>query len=144
MKHILLRWLRYLLVLPSAIASWWLTLVIGTYCLSVLTRYGCPEGFGSGHDCYAPSWRYVEQGVMAAFAGLSAFAVIFAVSTTAPLHKRAFRIGAFLAGVFCAVLFAFALGLWLPCLAAIAIGAITLLRWPRNTKLITPSKKATS
>lgn len=124
--------LRALLAAITALAAWLVTHVLVEKALALTAIAFCPEGFGSGGECYVDWWSYVSTGYIVSGVGLSAAMAIFAAVWVAKTHQRqvaraTFYIGMLVAtGIVVTTWFSwFVLGCWL---SALLMGWFTVKR----------------
>jgi hypothetical protein len=116
---------RWALILPGAIAAWYLAFLIGIALHEGLNMLCPPELVVSG-ICEASWYPGAERGLVAFGAGLAAVLVMIACTLIAPTNKRGAAIGTFATGSIVAI----ALGwteLLVPMVAAITAGALVLV-----------------
>jgi hypothetical protein len=141
--------IRWILILPAAIAAWFAALFMG------ITMYRgvellCPSDQMSSGHCFAPWFETVTDALIALGAALAAVLIMVSCTWLAPAHKREVAITTFVVGTSVAILMGndsskgFA-----PMVAAIVAGAIVLailLRLiapspPPNTSCMDSSRK---
>jgi hypothetical protein len=119
--------LRYIAIIPTAIVVWITIFFVGNYSLGLSAEYFCPEGFGSGRECYAPFWAKVERGFYIFWAGVSAFLVVLSSVVVAPSDKLRVGFGAYTLGVVIAISLAYNINAWWELLSAVLMGIISLV-----------------
>ena len=121
-----MKWLRWLMLLPSAYLAWWIALIVGFAYVAFLDWLCPPEQVVSGL-CTA-SWHKpaVEAGVVAG-AGLAAGLVMLTVILIAPAHRRLVAAIAFGLGSAAALYMAYETDVWGAGVAAIVVGLAALV-----------------
>jgi len=119
---------RYALILPVACVAWLVVFFIGVQSLNWSARLFCPEGSGSGSDCYAPSWQYVEMGMIVFWSGISAVVVVWISLLLAPNHKAVTGMATYIVGAAVATWFAVETSMWLGWCSAVIAGVIPLVK----------------
>jgi hypothetical protein len=84
------RLLRWLLVLPAALAGWWAALLLG-FALLALGDSQCPAEERMSNACLAPWYAGFERAVYIVCAAIAAALVVLLPALTAPAHRR--RVG---------------------------------------------------
>jgi MFS family permease len=116
--------LRWILILPAAVAAWYAALLLGIALYQGVEALCPPDQVESGH-CFAPWFLTVSNALIAFGAALAAVLVMIACTLLAPAHKRQVAMATFALGTLAAV----AMG-WnhaiAPMIAAIMAGAIVL------------------
>lgn len=115
--------LRWLLLVPAALAAWWATLLVGMLVYDWVEALCPPAQVVSGF-CTNPRVNAALDALMIVFAGLSAIAVEAAVVRTAPARKAACCWLAFAAGSAVAVL-GFGQGIMMASVLAPVLSAVT-------------------
>lgn len=121
----MLQALRWVLILPAAIAAWYVALFISIALYQGVEALCPSDQVESGH-CFAP-WLLAASNALIAFgAGLAAVLVMLASTLVAPAHKRQVAIATFALGTLVAIAMGWnhAIG---PMVAAIVAGAIALV-----------------
>ena len=126
--------LRWLAVLPAALAGWYLALASGILLHSLATSL-CPEDMLVSGMCTASWFEWLEQGIFAFTAALAAFLVVWLATlccpSACPGAKARVAAIAFILGALVAIVFATTLHIWLAPLSALISGLVTL-RWLRG------------
>lgn len=125
-----LRLLRWLAVLPAALAGWYLALAGGIVLHSLATSL-CPQDLLVSGMCTANWFPWLEQLIFAFTAALAAFLVVWLATLCCPANKAGVATLAFVCGALITLLLAVQLEIWLAPLAALASGLLTL-RWLRR------------
>jgi hypothetical protein len=114
-------------VAPAALLGWVLAFWIGAHFLDWAVLIFCPQDEREGFDCYARSWRVVEETIISIFVGLSAvLAILFGV-VAAPENKYFVAKIIYIIGFFLAVILSFVFkGFIWPLLSSIAAGFISV------------------
>lgn len=118
--------IRWILILPAAVASWYAALFLGLAMYRGLESF-CPEDqMVSGH-CFAP-WFSAATDVLFAFgAALAAVLVMVSCTWVAPTHKRPVAIATFAVGAMVAMFLGRGSSQGMASMvAAILAGAVTL------------------
>lgn len=93
----MLTWLKWLLVLPAALAGWAIALARGLGVHSRLER-ACPKTQMISGSCVTP-WRpHAEKAVMCGGAGLAAALIVLFTTPAAPTDRRVVALFAFAVG----------------------------------------------
>lgn len=123
--------LRWLLVVPAAIAAWYVTFIVGAFTYSFIEAHLCPSQDLFSGVCTSQSIRIALDVVMHVFVALSAIAVIAAAVTVAPSRKRKVAWVAFSIGAATALYFAVRTQYYTHFVAALAggLGALALLNF---------------
>ena len=116
---------RWLTVLPAAIAGWYLALIIGLLAYSGVERLCPPDQMVSG-ACITPWFRYATGAVSALAAGLAAILVITLAALAAPTHRVIVIRSAFVAGLLVASYMLWQTSAAFEFVAALACGALTV------------------
>jgi hypothetical protein len=134
----MLRKLRWLLILPAAIAAWYLALVVGIALLASLAWLCAPDKMVF-ERCTAP-WYGAAADVLVCFgAGLAAVLILLVSTWLAPTQKPRVAVWTFTLGCLVAAFMGIGTGMYAALIAAIAIGALGLwavlhrLNLPRQT-----------
>lgn len=121
-----MRIIRWLLVIPSALAGWYLALLIGVFLYSV-ADYFCPPAEMISGLCVARWHGTVIEGLFVVGASLAAIFVVQFAVFTAPEKKTAVAISVFCLGMATAASFAFYSEAWGAFVGASTFGALTTL-----------------
>jgi hypothetical protein len=81
--------LRWLLLIPAAVAAWYAALVLGVLTHQAIDDHLCPPEDVVSGECVNPVILQVLEVTIHVFAAVSAVAVICASVLVAPRHKRA-------------------------------------------------------
>ena len=120
----MLKTLRWLLILPMAVAAWFAAFV-GTIQLLDVVYYFCPPENQVSGMCTHSVANVAESALVVFGAGLSAVLVILAAAVTAPAYKAKIAAGTLFLGL-CVALWAYLqTGLLLAFLGAVTAGIIT-------------------
>jgi hypothetical protein len=116
--------IRWLLVIPSAIAAWYFALFVGYLVFAVVVAPCSDSDQPQPGFCEAPWFPLVERMVIPSGAALAAFLVVTVPALVAPAHRVgvawiAFGVGAIVAGVM-----GYGAGAVVEVAAAIAAGAL--------------------
>jgi MFS family permease len=123
--------LRWVLILPSAVAAWFAAFIVGMLTMSMAEHLCPPEKLVSG-ACDVPWWGYVERSVSSFGAALAAVLVVAAATFVAPSHKRKVAWWSFGIGACVAALMGF---LFVPeLISALVAGGITAAVVSRGAK----------
>ena len=117
--------LRWILILPAAIAAWYAALFIGIALYQGLEALCPPDQVESGH-CFAPWFLPASSALIAFGAALAAAFVMIACTLLAPSHKRQVAIATFVVGTLVAIAMGWNLAV-APMVAAITAGATVLV-----------------
>lgn len=121
-------WLRWLLVLPAAMAGWYLALVTGLL-LHAGAEALCPPADQVSGLCIAGWFQTVEECLLVLTAALAATLVVLLPALTSPKQRHRVGLIAFIAGTMLALVIGWqAWSLWVPITTAILAGLLTL-RW---------------
>ena len=80
-------WLRWLGIIPAAVAGWFLAFFIGHRVLGIVDSLCPPEEIVSG-DCVAPWYPLASQITICFGVGLSAVLVVAFATLVAPSHRQ--------------------------------------------------------
>jgi hypothetical protein len=125
---------RWLLVVPAAIAAWYLVFVVGIFTHGFLEEALCPAGEMESGMCMNRRVRLILAILVHLFVALSAAAVVSTAAAVAPSHRTRMAWIAFVGGSLVAVAFGIAAWAYTEALAAVASGlltAVTISRYPR-------------
>jgi len=125
--------IRWLAVLPAAIAGWYLALIIGLLAYSGVEKLCPPEQMVSG-ACIAPWFRYATGAISALGAALAAILVITLAALAAPSHRVIVIRSAFVAGLLVASYMLWQTSAVVEFFAALACGALTVAVLPRYVR----------
>ncbi len=117
--------LRWCLVIPVSIASWYLALVVALIVLGVVESM-CPPDLMVSGLCHAPWYEMAFDVVVVFGAALSAIFVVLSAAYTAPRNRVLIAKIAFAMGCLAATHFVYETALWSAYIAAISAGAITV------------------
>jgi MFS family permease len=117
--------LRWILILPAAIATWYATLFTGIALYQGVEALCPPDQVESGH-CFAPWFLTASNALIVFGAALAAVLVMFVSASLAPAHKRQVAIATFALGTLVAISMGWKLAV-APMLGAIVAGAIVLV-----------------
>ena len=117
--------IRWVLLLPSAYAAWWVALFLGIAYVSVLDWLCPPELMVSGL-CTATWYEPAFNAAFVVGAGLAAGLIMLAVILMAPSHRRHVAILAFGSGSAFALYAAYETSLWGAFVAAFLTGLVAL------------------
>jgi hypothetical protein len=120
-------WLRWLLVIPAVLVGWYLALASGLLLHSLVESFCPAEAMVSGR-CYAPWFTWSEEALFVLTAGLAAWLVVLLPTLSCPTHKRTVATVAYLCGAVTAIVFAVTGPLWIPAIAALLAGLLTMRR----------------
>lgn len=95
-------WLRWALVVPAAVAAWYVALFVGLAAYSGMNSL-CPSAQVISGMCVAPWFPVASAVLRCAAAGLSAALVLLACAWVAPSHKTAAATVVFTIGVVAAL-----------------------------------------
>ena len=119
------QWIRWILILPAAIAAWYAALFIGV-ALYQGAESLCPASqIESGH-CIAPWFRPVSEGLVAFGAALAAVLVMIVCTLLAPTHRRQVAIATFAVGAAVAIYMGLGANSYAAMVSAIVAGAVVL------------------
>jgi hypothetical protein len=117
--------IRWILILPAAIAAWYVALFIGIGLYQGIEAL-CPASqVVSGH-CFAPWFRPVSDGLIAFGAALAAVLVMLACTLLAPTHRRQVAIATFAVGTVVAVFMGVGASAYAAMVSAVVAGAVVL------------------
>jgi len=131
-----MRVLRWIALVPAAIAAWYVAFFAGLHLLSIVDSYCPPELVVSG-TCTADWYPTAEQIVICVGVGLSAFLVILTTAIVAPSHKVLFSRIALGVGVLVAAVMGIAAGAYYELASAVLVGLGSLLvvtAWLRSPR----------
>lgn len=97
MRDEVLRYLRWLAVLPAVYLAWHLALLMGMGMLAAVEAFCPPEETVSGL-CVAEWFALAESAVVIVSAAVAAALIVLAAAVTAPSHRRAVAATVFLGG----------------------------------------------
>jgi len=126
--------LRWVLVVPAAIAAWYAVFIIGLFTHDLVENTLCPSDQLESGTCTNETVIAQLHVVVHVFVALSAVAVILAAVFVAPSHKKVVAWIALLCGATVASLFAVAAEAWSEGLVALMAGitVTALLGWKRK------------
>ena len=133
--------LRWLLVIPAALVGWYLALVVGLLLLSLVESFCPSEAMVSGH-CYAAWFQWSEEALFVLTTALAAWLVVLLPTLTCPTRKRTVASIAYVIGAVTAIIFAVTGPIWIPAIAALLMGFLTLRRVYRKNSLNPPDSQA--
>jgi hypothetical protein len=128
----MMRWLRWLLMIPSAWASWYVALVIGVHTHSALEALLCPREQIVSGMCAAAWFEYVSRGVMCAGAGLAAALILVTCALIAPSHRSQVVAVTLVAGVVAALVMGVLATAYPECITALVVGGVVAM-WLRKS-----------
>lgn len=125
--------LRWALVVPAALAGWFVSLLVGLVLLHLVDRL-CPEDQRVSGACIAPWHATVTDGIVLVCAALAAALIVLLPALVAPREKRTVAHLAFGGGLLFALYAAVQTGAYGSLAAAAASGWLTVAwvrrRWP--------------
>lgn len=113
--------LRWLAVLPAAVAAWWVAVTV-TILGHVLVTAACPERYEVSGACVAPWMPTLTRVSTFVGASLAAVLVVLAASYTAPAHRRHVAQAAYVVGLAVALYMANETEGWLELGGAVVAG----------------------
>ena len=131
------RVLRWIALLPVAVAGWYLAMVLGMMTLGLVDQF-CPEGLMVSGQCTAGWYDWVQGAIFYLFIALSAVLVVLLAALIAPAHRRRVAWVAFLLGAAMAVLMALLTPSFVDLLAALVAGLATAL-WVQRARWSLPA-----
>ena len=126
--------IRWLLVIPAAIAAWYLVVAIGIFTHGFLEEALCPTGEMESGMCTNRRVRLVLEVIVHVFVGLSAITVELAAAATAPAFRERTAWATFAIGGVVAAFLGIAAGAYgelATALMAALVTAIVITRHPR-------------
>jgi hypothetical protein len=117
--------LRWVLVVPTSIAAWYVTFAVGILGHGLIESMLCPTGAMVSGTCTDPTVQQVLEGAIVFFVALSAAAVIMSAVVVAPNHRSNVAWIAFCAGAATAVYFAMVTKMYFSGAAALLVGFAT-------------------
>lgn len=117
--------IRWILILPAAIAAWYVALLLGLGLYQALEAL-CPAGQVESGHCVAPWFRPVSDGLVALGAALAAVLVLIACTLLAPTHRRQVAIATFAVGAVIAVFMGTSASAYAAMVSAVVAGAVAL------------------
>ena len=117
---------RWLMLLPSAYAAWWIVLIVGILYVSFLDWLCPPELILSGF-CTASWYKPAFDAGVIVGAGLGAGLILLTTILVAPSHRRLVAAIAFGIGSAVALYGAYKTDLWVAGAAAISVGLLALV-----------------
>lgn len=117
---------RWLMLLPSAYAAWWIALIVGVLYVSFLDWLCPPELIFSGF-CTASWYKPAFDAGVIVGAGLGAGLIMLATILIAPSHRRLVAAVAFGIGSAVALHGAYETDSWVAGAAAISVGLLALV-----------------
>ena len=133
---------RWILVLPAAIAAWYLVFFAGIFVHGIVEHALCPTPEFISETCVNDRVIRILHGVIVLFVALSAVAVMLAVVITAPSEKLLMTWVAFAVGSGVAIFMAVVAKSPAEGAAAVAAGLLTALAIRR--RLRRPSGRTTA
>lgn len=128
--------LRWLLVVPAAVAAWYSVFVVGIFAHGYVEETLCPAGEMVSGICTNRDVQRILKVVVHAFVALSAAAVESAAVAIAPSHRNGTAWIVFAVGAVVAVVFGVATAAYTEAVAAILSGlltAIAIIRYLRSS-----------
>lgn len=116
--------IRWILILPAAIAAWYTALFVGIALYQGIEALCPPDQVESGH-CFAPWFLTTSNALIVFGAALAAVLVMLVCTWIAPAHKRQVAIATFALGTLVAIGMGWDLA-FAPTLGAIVAGAVVL------------------
>jgi hypothetical protein len=133
------RTLRWLLVVPAAVAAWYVVFVIGLFTHGFVGEALCPAGEMESGMCMDTRVRLILGILVHFFSALSAAAVVSTAAAVAPSLRSRTAWSAFVAGSLVALGFGLAAWAYTETVAAVATGlltALTISRYQRRSSII--------
>ncbi len=123
-----MRIFRYILILPASVAIWFLTLIVGMFCLEQAVGWFCEGGDAGGIACFDAGWSLISDLFVSGFSGISAALIILFSAFLAPERKYHTCIVVYGLGMVTALILAISMGnAWGPFFGAMIIGALSLI-----------------
>lgn len=119
----MMRWLRWLLVVPGAWAAWYVALFAGITVHGALESLCPPEQVVSGM-CTAWWFHYAERAVICAAAGLAAALILLTCALIAPSHRSRVVALTLAAGSLVALAMAVLAAAYAEFITAVAVGGL--------------------
>ena len=101
-RRLLRPWLRWIAVVPAAVAGWWLVVVVAITLHGLVFSFCAPEDVVSG-ACVAPWFSQFESALLYFAVALSATLVVLVPTIMAPAHRRLIAWVAYLVGAIVAL-----------------------------------------
>ena len=120
-----MRFVRWLLIIPTAVAAWYAALALGVSLYVGLDALCPAEQIISGL-CVAPWHKAASAAVDCIGAGLAAALILLACTLLAPSHRQRVAIGTFIVGAVVAIFMGFSANAFGPLVTAIVAGAAIL------------------
>ncbi len=134
-------WVRWLLVLPAALAAGAASVAIGIALYSAAEKL-CPADQMVSGMCEAPWFRYADRAIICAAAGMAAASIVVSCTLIAPSHRKLVMWVTLLAGGVVASWLATLTGAFPELITAIAV-ALLAAWWLRGRKWLDPAPDAT-
>ena len=119
------RVIRWILLLPAVYLAWQFALFTGIG-LFALAESQCPEEYMDSGLCTAEWFRWVEAIIFSFGAALAATLMVLTGAWVAPAHRGTAATAIFVGGFLLAAYVGWATNAWVPFVAAVVAGAITL------------------
>ena len=110
--------LRWIAIVPTAMACWWATLLFGLALDSLAMRFCPPESVISGF-CIADWFHPLEHWIVVGCAGLAGFLIVFVPCVVAPAQRHLVSWAMLLAGLLVAGMMAVQIAAYAECAAAV-------------------------
>src|SRR5262249_23392653 len=127
----LMTWVRWIAVIPAAVAAWYAALFLGLLLLPPIGSF-CPKDDIVSGMCVAWWYPYAERTVIVSCVGLSALFVVLVAAAVAPAYRTRVAWVAYCAGFLVAVNFAWQTGAVAEFVAAVLPGPLAALSGSRR------------
>jgi hypothetical protein len=140
----MMRFVRWLLIIPTAVAAWYAALVSGISLHRGVDAL-CPADQVVSGLCVAPWYEAASATVICMGAGLAAVLILLACTLLAPSHRRRVAIATFIVGAVVAIVMGISANAFGPLVTAIVAGGVILriLLW-RLAPLTLPNNSPAS
>jgi hypothetical protein len=95
-------WIRWVAVVPAAVAGWWIVVVVAIALHGLVFSFCAPEDVVSG-ACVAPWFLRFESALLNCSVALSAILVVLVPTVIAPAHRRLVAWGSYVSGAIVAL-----------------------------------------
>lgn len=122
----MIRFLRWIAIVPAALAGWYLALFLGIFLLGIAEKM-CPPEHVISEICTAWWFRYLESAIIYLGVAIVAFFVVIFPAFVAPSHRSLVARSVFFIGTLVAGYMAWSLFAWGEFIAAVAAGLFAVL-----------------
>jgi hypothetical protein len=134
-----MRALRWFLIVPAAVAAWYLVFFLGLVAYGVVESRLCPDHKWVSGTCTDERVEQILEVLIDCFVAASGFVVVITAATVSPDYKPAVAWTTFVLGAVAALVFANAGEAWGQAMAAIVAGGVAVFAIGRSSARRAPA-----